>query len=208
MTAGQVNLPDTPAPAALRLALLDDIASSPSLVTATDFLPQSPLHGKDGNGSTNSNNGMKRLRVDDHTDLGKGTHDRDIRAAPTDCRDQVAVALDRDRRQYEAKMKLFQDCADAIDKTLQKAGTELYPYAKEFSTFFAGCFGEWLGPKGSKSTILGMLSLVAKIQNIPDVRSMQEISNSIQYERSLILDEMRDTWDTQTPSCRRNAKRA
>ncbi|KAI0388259.1 hypothetical protein F5Y17DRAFT_453510, partial [Xylariaceae sp. FL0594] len=35
-----------------------------------------------------------------------------------------------------------------------------------------------------KSTILGMLSLVAKIQNMPDVRSMQETLNSIRYEAS------------------------
>ncbi|KAI3326679.1 hypothetical protein HD806DRAFT_413050 [Xylariaceae sp. AK1471] len=150
MTAGQINLPDTPAPAAntagdgppiaraprkdpgpatpsrLCLALLDNIASSPSLVTATDYLPHSPLIGKDGKGNSNSSNGMKRMRVDDHANLEKGSRDVNIRSAPTDCRDQVTLALDRDRSLYEAKMKMFQDCADAIDKTLQKAGTDLY----------------------------------------------------------------------------------
>ena len=69
----------------------------------------------------------------------------DFRLAHTYCQDQVTLALDRDRRIYEAKMTMFQDCADAIDKTLQKAGTELYPYAKEFGVFFAGCLSEWLG---------------------------------------------------------------
>jgi hypothetical protein len=86
MTAGQTNLLDTatlaanaaddgpsiaraprkvfdPAtPSRLQLALLDNIASSPLLVTATDLLPHSPLNGKDGKGSTNSDNGMKRLQ--------------------------------------------------------------------------------------------------------------------------------------------------
>lgn len=176
MTTGSTNLPDTPAPTAnavgdgppingapkkatglitpsrLRQVLFNDISSSPSLVTATDYLPPSPLNGKDGSGSTNSTNGMKRPRVDDHGNLRNGTRDINIRPAPTDCRDQVALALDKDRRLYEAKIKMFQDCADAIDKTLQKAGTELYPCAKDFSTFFAGCLTEWLrarGPPGS-----------------------------------------------------------
>lgn len=173
MTTGPINAPDTPAPAAhaagagpsitgapkkavvpvtpsrLRQVLLHDIASSPSLVTATDLLPLSPLIGKDGNGSTNSTNGMKRPRFDDNNSLENGTRDVGTRSAPTDCRDQVALALNKDRRIHEAKMIMFQDCADAIDKTLQRAGTELYPYAKEFSAFFAGCLNEWLGTQRS-----------------------------------------------------------
>ncbi len=132
-------------PSRLRQALLNDITSSPSLVTATDFLPPLPLNGKDGNGSIKSANGIKRVRVDDHANLEQETRDVDVRSAPTNCRNQVALALGKDRRLYEAKTKMFQDCADAIDKTLQKAGIDLYPYAKEFSAFFASCLNEWLG---------------------------------------------------------------
>ncbi len=162
MDTGPINLPDTPAPAAMaaadgtyingapkkisglatpsriRQALLESIASSPSLVTAADLPQPSPLHGKYGNGNANSTNGLKRPRTEDHANLEEASRDLEVRSA-----------LDKDRRLYEAKMKMFQDCADAIDKTLQKAGTELYPYAKDFSTFFAGCLNEWLGSRRS-----------------------------------------------------------
>ncbi len=173
MTTGLINAPGTPAMAANAAVsgpsitgapkkalgpatvLLHDIANSPSLVTATDLLPLSPLTGKDGNGNINSTNGMKRPRPDDYAGLEKETRDVDIRSAPTDCRDQVTLALNKDRRIHEAKMTMFQDCADAIDKTLQRAGTELYPYAKEFSIFFAGCLSEWLGTQRSPSQTTG-----------------------------------------------------
>lgn len=45
---------------------------------------------------------------------------------------------------YDAKMKLFEDCAAAVDNTLNKAGTDLYPYAEEFGAFFAEALQKWL----------------------------------------------------------------
>lgn len=164
MNTGAINVPDTPAadpassrrciagapkkmtgpatPSRLRQVMLQNVSSSPSLVTAADLPQSSPLQGKNGNRITNSINGLKRLRTNDSASLEYVARDLVGRSAPTDCHDQVALALDRDRRLYEAKMKLFQGCAEAIDKTLQKAGTELYPYAKEFSTFFASCLNK------------------------------------------------------------------
>ncbi|KAH8194324.1 hypothetical protein TruAng_011500 [Truncatella angustata] len=53
-------------------------------------------------------------------------------------------ALERDMRIQQAKIKMFQDCAIPIDQVLLKAGTELYPYATAFRSFFASRLDEWL----------------------------------------------------------------
>ncbi|KAI0502746.1 hypothetical protein F5B22DRAFT_652771 [Xylaria bambusicola] len=125
---GTIRAPKKPvdpaAPNALHLALLENITSSPSLITTTDIFSPSPPAGKDGNNTVKNYNGSKQLR------------------------DQVTCALEKDRKLYKAKTRLFQDYADVIDKTLQKAGTELYPYAVESSNFFAGCLNKWLGRGG------------------------------------------------------------
>ncbi len=131
MDTGPINAPGTPAPAAkaaengpfmngapkkvsglvtpsrLRQVLLENIADSPSLVTAADLPQSSPLHGKEGTGRANNTNGLERPRTDGQADLGQQTRDVEVRPAPTDCHDQVARALDKDRKLYEAKTKMF-----------------------------------------------------------------------------------------------------
>lgn len=131
-------------PSKLRQALLRDITSSPSQVADIDYISISPLGGKGRSNVINSTNGTKRPRAGDAGDEENPKHDTGHRAAATECFDQVTSILDKDRRLYEAKMKLFQDCAAAVDQTLNKAGTELYLHAKEFSTFFTKSLNEWL----------------------------------------------------------------
>ncbi|RYP04662.1 hypothetical protein DL765_010105 [Monosporascus sp. GIB2] len=131
-------------PSRLRQVLLADIASSPSQAANSDFTFFSPLKGKGKNGNTDSANGTKRPRIED------GTHEESTqdtarqRIATTECHDHVAQIVANDRRMYEAKMRLFEECTAAVDKTLERAGTELYAHAKGFGTFFAKCLTAWL----------------------------------------------------------------
>lgn len=104
-----------------------------------------------GQDSTTTNNAAqpvaKRPRTEEFLGDRNAGNDSGADAPVADCSKQAANVLCEERRLYEAKMKLFQDCAAAVDNTLNKAGTDLYPYAKEFSAFFAECLQSWL--KGS-----------------------------------------------------------
>lgn len=107
----------------LHQELRENIASSPLLVTETDFTSVSPLAGKGTYVINNSSIGPKR-------------------------HDSMARVIEKDRRSYDVKMKMFGECAAAVDKTLQKASTELYRDAKDFGAFFASCLDTWLNKTG------------------------------------------------------------
>ncbi|KAH8193575.1 hypothetical protein TruAng_012258 [Truncatella angustata] len=135
----RASLPRTPrkpcgptTPSRLRQVLLSDIASSPSQVTETDYTPSSPLNTRGGTGKINSIIGAKRPRIEDIT-----VEVNDRRYTADDDGAERALAT-------QEKIKLFQDCAHAIDQVLQKAGTDLYLDAMEFCSFFANRLDDWL----------------------------------------------------------------
>ena len=137
--------PSGPAtPSRLRQVLLADIASSPSRVANADLTLPSPLKGKGKNGNIDSSNGTKRPRMEDDTGEEWSENNARPTTAITDCQHHVAQIVADDRRLYEAKMRLFEECAAAVDKTLERAGSELYAQAKGFGSFFAKCFSAWL----------------------------------------------------------------
>ena len=118
--------PSGPAtPSRLRQVLLADITSSPSRVTTADFNPFPPLEGKTTGRKTDSANGNKRPRIEDDMHEESTEDNTHQRTATTECYHHVAQIVANDRNLYEAKMRLFEECAAAVDKTLERAGSEL-----------------------------------------------------------------------------------
>lgn len=131
----------------LRQVQAVDTTSDTSQVTEFDFasLSAEANRGQDsGNTAKPAQAIAKRPRTEEFLGDRDTGNDSGAERHLSNCSKQVGDVLSEERRLHDAKMKLFQDCAVAVDNTLKKAGTDLHPYAKDFGTFFAECLQNWL----------------------------------------------------------------
>lgn len=143
--AKTIAAPAIPSP--LRQVRAADTTSDASQVTDADFVPPSAEanRGQDNSAANKSTLAIaKRPRTEEYLSDRDAGKDSGAGSPPTNCSKHVADVLSEERRLYDAKMKLFEDCAAAVDNTLNKAGTDLYPYAKDFGAFFAESLQKWL----------------------------------------------------------------